>query len=141
MGVTHLDTVEIYGPQANEELVGHVIKGRRDQVVLVTKSGLVSHSGGGPGVLDSSPAKPAPRSGAPEASAPIISTSIASTGSTRRLPWRRPIASGRRPGFGDRTTTHFQTSTSRPGTFGKLRVSRVATDQPRPTAVAAMRRS
>ena len=32
------------------------IKGRRDQVVLATKFGLVSHSGGGPGVLDSSPA-------------------------------------------------------------------------------------
>src|SRR5579864_8941743 len=56
LGVTHLDTAEIYGPYANEELVGRAIKGRRDQVVLATKFGLVSHAGGGPGVLDSSPA-------------------------------------------------------------------------------------
>ncbi len=56
LGVTHLDTAEIYGPFANEELVGRAIKGRRDQVVLATKFGLVSHSGGGPGVIDSRPA-------------------------------------------------------------------------------------
>src|SRR5438128_1851250 len=56
LGVTHLDTAEIYGPFTNEELVGRAIKDRRDQVVLSTKFGFVSHSGGGPGVLDSSPA-------------------------------------------------------------------------------------
>jgi aryl-alcohol dehydrogenase-like predicted oxidoreductase len=56
LGVTHIDTAEIYGPYANEELVGRAIKGRRDDVVLATKFGFVSHSGGGPGVLDSSPA-------------------------------------------------------------------------------------
>jgi aryl-alcohol dehydrogenase-like predicted oxidoreductase len=56
LGVTHLDTAEIYGPYANEELVGRAIKDRRNQVVLATKFGIVSHSGGGPGVLDSSPA-------------------------------------------------------------------------------------
>jgi aryl-alcohol dehydrogenase-like predicted oxidoreductase len=56
LGVTHLDTAEIYGPYLNEELVGRAIKGRRNQVVLATKFGIVSHSGGGPGVLDSSPA-------------------------------------------------------------------------------------
>jgi aryl-alcohol dehydrogenase-like predicted oxidoreductase len=56
LGVTHLDTAEIYGPYTNEELVGKAIKDRRDQVVLATKFGLVSHSGGGPRVLDSSPA-------------------------------------------------------------------------------------
>src|ERR1051325_1130334 len=56
LGVTHLDTAEIYGPFTNEELVGKALKGRRDQVVLATKFGLVSHSSGGPGVLDSSPA-------------------------------------------------------------------------------------
>src|SRR3954464_10422729 len=55
-GATHIDTAEIYGPYANEELVGRAIKGRRDNVVLGTKFGLVSHSGGGPGVIDSSPA-------------------------------------------------------------------------------------
>jgi aryl-alcohol dehydrogenase-like predicted oxidoreductase len=56
LGVTHLDTAEVYGPYTNEELVGRAIKGRRDQVAVATKFGIVSHSGGGPGVLDSSPA-------------------------------------------------------------------------------------
>jgi aryl-alcohol dehydrogenase-like predicted oxidoreductase len=56
LGVTHIDTAEIYGPYANEELVGRALKGRRDDVVVATKFGLVSHAGGGPGVLDSSPA-------------------------------------------------------------------------------------
>jgi aryl-alcohol dehydrogenase-like predicted oxidoreductase len=56
LGVTHIDTAEIYGPYANEELVGRALQGRRDDVVLATKFGFVSHAGGGPGVLDSSPA-------------------------------------------------------------------------------------
>jgi len=56
LGVTHIDTAEIYGPYANDELVGRALKGRRDEVVVATKFGLVSHAGEGPGVLDSSPA-------------------------------------------------------------------------------------
>ncbi len=56
LGVTHIDTAEAYGPFTNEELVGRAVKGRRGQVVLATKFGLVSHADGGPGVLDSSPA-------------------------------------------------------------------------------------
>jgi aryl-alcohol dehydrogenase-like predicted oxidoreductase len=56
LGVTLIDTAEIYGPYANEELVGRALKGRRDGVVLATKFGFVSHAGGGAGVLDSSPA-------------------------------------------------------------------------------------
>jgi aryl-alcohol dehydrogenase-like predicted oxidoreductase len=56
LGVTHIDTAEIYGPFHSEELVGQAIKGRRDEVVVATKFGLVSHSGGGPGVIDSSAA-------------------------------------------------------------------------------------
>jgi aryl-alcohol dehydrogenase-like predicted oxidoreductase len=56
LGVTHIDTAEIYGPYANEELVGRALEGRRDDVVVATKFGLVSHAGGGAGVLDSSPA-------------------------------------------------------------------------------------
>ena len=39
LGVTLLDTAEIYGPYTNEELVGRAIKDRRDQVVLATKFG------------------------------------------------------------------------------------------------------
>src|SRR3954447_14837219 len=56
LGVTHIDTAEIYGPFHSEELVGRAIKNRRGQVVVATKFGLVSHAGGGPGVVDSSPA-------------------------------------------------------------------------------------
>ena len=56
LGVTHIDTAEVYGPYTNEDLVGRALKGRRDGVVLATKFGFVSHAGGGPGVLDSSPA-------------------------------------------------------------------------------------
>ncbi len=44
------------GPYTNERLVGRAIGGRRNQVVLATKFGLVSHAGGGTGRLDSSPA-------------------------------------------------------------------------------------
>jgi aryl-alcohol dehydrogenase-like predicted oxidoreductase len=56
LGVIHIDTAEIYGPFHSEEVVGEAIRGRRDQVVVATKFGLVSHSGGGPGVTDSSAA-------------------------------------------------------------------------------------
>ena len=48
LGVTLIDTAEIYGPFANEELVGRAISGRRDQVVLATKFGMVSHAGAVP---------------------------------------------------------------------------------------------
>ncbi|WP_327672725.1 MULTISPECIES: aldo/keto reductase [unclassified Streptomyces] len=56
LGVTHIDTAEIYGPYVNEELVGRALKGRRDQVVIATKFGMVAHSGEGAWNLDSSPA-------------------------------------------------------------------------------------
>src|SRR5215469_4610440 len=42
LGVTLLDTAEIYGRGHNEELVGRAIQGRRDQVFLATKFGLAS---------------------------------------------------------------------------------------------------
>ena len=54
LGVTFLDTAEIYGPFSNEELVGRAIRGRRDEVVLATKFGLWSHRTGSAG-LDSTP--------------------------------------------------------------------------------------
>ncbi len=41
LGITFLDTADIYGPYKNEELVGRAIKGKRDQVVLATKFGIV----------------------------------------------------------------------------------------------------
>jgi aryl-alcohol dehydrogenase-like predicted oxidoreductase len=39
LGVNFLDTADMYGPFTNEQLVGRVIRGRRDQVVLATKFG------------------------------------------------------------------------------------------------------
>ena len=54
LGVTHIDTAEIYGPFHSEEVVGKAVRGRRDEVVIATKFGLVSHAGGGPGIIDSS---------------------------------------------------------------------------------------
>jgi aryl-alcohol dehydrogenase-like predicted oxidoreductase len=39
LGVTFLDTAEVYGPFANEKLVGGAIKGKRDKVVIATKFG------------------------------------------------------------------------------------------------------
>ena len=50
LGITLLDTADIYGPFINEELVGQAITGRRDDVVLATKFGIVRD-----------PAKPAAR--------------------------------------------------------------------------------
>jgi len=41
LGMTFLDTSDIYGPHKNEELVGQAIRGRREQVVLATKFGIV----------------------------------------------------------------------------------------------------
>ena len=55
LGVTLLDTAEIYGPYTNEELVGRAIAGRRDEVVLATKFGNIRHSTDGQRGLDSSP--------------------------------------------------------------------------------------
>jgi aryl-alcohol dehydrogenase-like predicted oxidoreductase len=55
LGVTLIDTAEVYGPYTNEELVGRAIAGRRDEVVLATKFGFISHSGRPQGRLDSSP--------------------------------------------------------------------------------------
>jgi aryl-alcohol dehydrogenase-like predicted oxidoreductase len=56
-GCTFFDTADMYGPYVNEELVARAIRGRRDQVVLATKFGIVRN-----------PADPAVRSicGRPE---------------------------------------------------------------------------
>jgi aryl-alcohol dehydrogenase-like predicted oxidoreductase len=53
LGVTLIDTAEAYGPYINEELLARALQGRRDQVVLATKFGLISHTGRDG--LDSSP--------------------------------------------------------------------------------------
>jgi aryl-alcohol dehydrogenase-like predicted oxidoreductase len=41
LGVTFLDTADVYGPHTNERLVGRAIKGRRDGVIVATKFGIV----------------------------------------------------------------------------------------------------
>jgi aryl-alcohol dehydrogenase-like predicted oxidoreductase len=46
LGVTFLDTADMYGPFTNERLVGRAIKGRRDEVVLATKFGNVRSEDG-----------------------------------------------------------------------------------------------
>ena len=39
LGVNFLDTADMYGVGANEELIGKAIKGKRDKVVIATKFG------------------------------------------------------------------------------------------------------
>src|SRR4051794_19632743 len=58
LGVTHIDTAEVYGPFHSEVVVGQAVKGRRGQVVIATKFGLVQHGEADPAprVTDSSPA-------------------------------------------------------------------------------------
>ena len=59
LGCTFMDTADIYGVGANEELVGRALKGRRDRVVLATKFGLLPSEGaarGAPGAIDGSAA-------------------------------------------------------------------------------------
>jgi aryl-alcohol dehydrogenase-like predicted oxidoreductase len=46
LGVTLIDTADIYGPFTNERLVGRAIAGRRDKVVLATKFGNVRREDG-----------------------------------------------------------------------------------------------
>src|ERR1700752_4808941 len=41
LGINFLDTADVYGPHTNEELVGKAIRGKREQVVLATKFGIV----------------------------------------------------------------------------------------------------
>jgi aryl-alcohol dehydrogenase-like predicted oxidoreductase len=41
LGVNFLDTADMYGPYTNEELVGRALRGRRSQVILATKFGIV----------------------------------------------------------------------------------------------------
>ena len=41
LGVTLLDTADMYGPHTNEELLGRFLKGRRENVFLATKFGIV----------------------------------------------------------------------------------------------------
>ncbi len=55
IGVTLLDTAEVYGPYRNEELIGRAIRGRRDRAVLATKFGFAIDANGKIQGLDSRP--------------------------------------------------------------------------------------
>src|SRR6476659_8607540 len=55
LGVTFFDTAEVYGPYANEELVGEALEPVRDRVVIATKFGWDLSEDGTRGGLDSRP--------------------------------------------------------------------------------------
>jgi aryl-alcohol dehydrogenase-like predicted oxidoreductase len=55
LGVTMLDTADVYGEGGNERLVGRVVAGRRDEVVLATKFGIVRGPQGRRGVRGDAP--------------------------------------------------------------------------------------
>src|ERR671914_1963785 len=56
LGVTFLDTAELYGPHTNEELLGRALAGRRDEVVIATKFGVKPKADGPAGrPLDGTP--------------------------------------------------------------------------------------
>ncbi|MGZ5349459.1 MAG: aldo/keto reductase [Actinomycetota bacterium] len=56
LGVTHVDTSDVYGPFTNEELVGEALEAVRDRVGIATKVGLlVGPNGGYPLVNDARP--------------------------------------------------------------------------------------
>jgi aryl-alcohol dehydrogenase-like predicted oxidoreductase len=55
LGLTLLDTADVYGHGHNEELVGRAIQGRRDEVVLATKFGNVIDARGRPGGISGRP--------------------------------------------------------------------------------------
>ena len=55
LGVTFLDTADMYGPHTNEQLVGKALKGRRDQAVLATKFGILRTPDGGFGGVNGKP--------------------------------------------------------------------------------------
>jgi aryl-alcohol dehydrogenase-like predicted oxidoreductase len=55
LGITFLDTADMYGPFTNEKLVGRAIAGRRDEVVLATKFGIERREDGSRGGISGSP--------------------------------------------------------------------------------------
>jgi aryl-alcohol dehydrogenase-like predicted oxidoreductase len=56
LGVTFLDTAEVYGPFLNEQLLARALKGRRDEVTIATKFAIEIADDGTPGPVNGSPA-------------------------------------------------------------------------------------
>jgi aryl-alcohol dehydrogenase-like predicted oxidoreductase len=57
LGISLLDTADMYGPYANEELLGRALVGRRDQATIATKFGLTRDSDGSWTGFDSRPGR------------------------------------------------------------------------------------
>src|SRR3984957_10614734 len=55
LGINLLDTADAYGNGQNEELVGRAIRGRREEVVLATKFGILRDSQGRPAGINGRP--------------------------------------------------------------------------------------
>ncbi|MBM4441291.1 MAG: aldo/keto reductase [Candidatus Rokubacteria bacterium] len=55
LGVSLLDSSDMYGWGQNEELLGKALKGRRDRAVVVTKFGQVKNPAGGPNLVNGRP--------------------------------------------------------------------------------------
>ena len=95
LGVTFLDTSDMYGPFTNEQLVGRAIEGRRDDVTVATKFGILRAR---PPIRRSAPSAATPRTCAKPAtcrwavSVSTTSTSITCTAPTRTLRSRRQPA-------------------------------------------------
>ena len=94
LGVTLIDTAEIYGPYANEELVGRALKGRRDEVVRGDEVRLgLARRRRRPECSTAARRTSGPPSRAPSSDwAPTTSTSTTSTASTRTRRSRTPSA-------------------------------------------------
>lgn len=60
LGVTYLDTADVYGQGSNERLVGQAIRGRRHEVVLATKFGLIPSPSGPATSVDGRPERVRP---------------------------------------------------------------------------------
>ncbi|MGH3722459.1 MAG: aldo/keto reductase [Pseudonocardiaceae bacterium] len=71
LGVTFLDTADVYADGENEKLVGEAIAGRRDEVVLATKFGILRSNLAG---------RPAPVSGSPDYVRAAIDRTLARLG-------------------------------------------------------------
>ena len=95
LGVTFFDTAQVYGPYANETLVGKAVAGVRDQVVIATKFGFGIHDDG-PNTSTAGRTTSAPPSRTPCGdSTPTGSTCCTSTASTPTCPSRTSPAPSR----------------------------------------------
>src|SRR2546421_10622765 len=56
LGVTVLDSSDMYGWGQNEELLGRALRGRRDSAIVITKFGQVKNPAGGGNIVNGRPA-------------------------------------------------------------------------------------